>query len=185
MPLDKRLIGEPDDFIALQDLYARHFTRLNRLINLSKLSSDLYVSYSAEGLALYIEVQERHAYTTQLKMTYFIKDNTGCITADPDAQIRVYHDSSQAEATHVYPGSVNEPIFGSLVPVDDVVEYRWKLNRFLDKWLNYLTEHGHNRSTMRPAGANEWPRESTVVQPEWIERHLLRKERESSTTEPD
>ncbi len=183
MSLDKRLIGEPDDFIALQDLYARHFTRLNHLINLSELTSTHYVSYSPEGLPLYIEVQERHAYTTLLRLTYFIQDNTGCVTADPDAQIRVYHDSSQAEATHVYPGSVNEPIFGSLVPVDDVVEYRWKLNRFLDKWLIYLSDHGHIRSTMRIAELSEWPRESTLVKPEWIEKHLLRKQRESSPIE--
>ncbi len=174
MAIDRRLIGEPDDFSALLDLYNRNYIRLNRLIDLANADQDRYISWTDTGLAVYLHITERHVFTTELRMTYFIKDETGFVSADPDARLRVYHDSKQVEATHCYPGSISEPIFGSLVPVDDVVEHRWKMNRFLDKWLDYLEKHGHNRATFRVASENEWPNKSIVIQPDWIDNTLLK-----------
>ena len=144
------------EFARLMDLYAESFRQLTLLFDEHDLSRDRYISEVPGELTVYLEVLQRHRYTTFARLTYVI-DEAGVPLADPDAHLRIYHDARVAEATHCYPGQVNQPMFGSLVPVSDVLEHRWRVNLFLDRWLEYLHRRGHGLNTMRPARPGEWP----------------------------
>ena len=76
MAIDRRLIGEPDDFSALLDLYHRNYIRLSRLINLAECDEDRYLSWAENGLAVYLRITQRHAFTTELMMTKPITNST-------------------------------------------------------------------------------------------------------------
>lgn len=144
------------DFSRLMDLYSENFRQLNLLFHDHDLSQDRYISRVHGELPLYLEILQRHRYTTFARLTYVL-ENDGDLVADPDAHIRIYHDAQVAEATHCYPGTVNQPLFGALVPVADVVEHRWRVNRFLDRWLEYLHRRGHGLNTLRPVKPGELP----------------------------
>ena len=145
------------NFGQLMAIYADNYRRLGLLFDELLLEQDRLISTVPEQLPLYVEITERHRYTTEARLSYAIETHDGIVSLDPDAHIRIYHDAEVAEATHCYPGSVSQPLFGALVPVSDVVEHRWRMNIFLDKWLEYLLKEGHSVATMRAAPALGWP----------------------------
>jgi uncharacterized protein YqiB (DUF1249 family) len=155
------------EFNRLMDTYTANYRRVHLLFDELDFANDRMISRVNGEMPIYLEVTERHRYTTFLRMTYFIEDRAGCISPDPDAHLRIYHDARMAEMTHCYPGNVSRPLFGSLVPVSDVVEHRWRVNSFLDKWLDYLLRQGHGLNTIRPARKAEWPRPSQPVDWPW------------------
>ncbi len=144
-------------------LYAENYRQLTLLFDDLLLTQDRMISRVRNELPIYLEVLERHRYTTVVRLTYFLEDSVGRITPDPDARLRIYHDAQMAEATHCYPQSDREPMKGVLAALRDVVDHRWKMNRLLDKWLDFLIHQGHGVDTLRPASVEEWPLASAPV----------------------
>jgi len=94
------------------------------------------------GLPLYIEVLEQDKFTTVLRMFYRLPTEGGGVNEAPDIHVRIYHDARVAEA-----------VAGRLRGRDCVamgrtgercLDVRWRLNRFLYKWLRYLLFRQHN-----------------------------------------
>jgi hypothetical protein len=74
-------------------------------------------------------------------MTYLFDDQQR--DNRPDMLIRVYHDSRQAEVVKHRCRLVNEPIKYWEKDLDTMLLCRWRMNRFLYKWTNYLRRQGH------------------------------------------
>lgn len=161
---DKNPLRSKPKFDRLMDIYAEIYRQVILLFDDLILEHDRMISRVPGELPIYLEITERHRYTTFARLTYFLEDGVGRITADPDAHLRIYHDARMAEATHCYPGTVSQPLVGSLVPVADVVDHRWRSNCFMDRWLEYLLRQGHGLETLRPATRSEWPQVSTPVE---------------------
>jgi len=149
-------------FTQLMDIYAENYRQLRLLFDDTGLQHDRLVSLVPDQLNLYFEVLERHRYTTIARMTYVIDDGAGGQSLDPDAHIRIYHDALMAEATYCYPGDINQPIFGTWKPLADIMERRLRINRFLDRWLEYLLHLGHGLGTMSPLPDDFHIRESRL-----------------------
>src|SRR3546814_5133437 len=97
---------------------------------------------------LRVDVIEQHAYTTELRLTYALRDP---VTREPDpsAFLRLYRDARQVEATHCYVGRRWQDVIGMCPPPAEVVGHRMRMNTFLGKWLQYLAESGHGVATLR------------------------------------
>ena len=133
----------------LMGLYAENFLRLTRLFEPSDLAVGRYVSTAGTGPDLQLDVLEQHAYTTELRLTYTVRDPvTG--EPDPSAFLRLYRDARQAEATHCYVGRRWQDVIGMCPPPAQVLDHRMRMNTFLGKWLQYLAESGHGVATLRP-----------------------------------
>ena len=132
----------------LMGLYAENFTRLTRLFEPADLAAGRYASSIGDGLDLRVDVIEQHAYTTELRLTYGLRDPvTG--EPDPSAFLRLYRDARQVEATHCYVGRRWQDVIGMYPPPAEVVGHRMRMNTFLGKWLQYLAESGHGVATLR------------------------------------
>jgi uncharacterized protein YqiB (DUF1249 family) len=130
------------NFANLMELYERNFRHLQALAPGLHRMPDRFVSHGPGGLSLHLEVQERHKYTTVLNLThYFERDERS--HAVPDVQIRVYHDARQAEVTRCCgrEGFLSE--LGGLPDGVSVLQRKWTLNVFLDRWLEYCVEQGY------------------------------------------
>jgi uncharacterized protein len=91
---------------------------------------------------LHLVLGERSRYTTTLSLTYLFEDS-GVVVADPDLQVRVYHDARLAEAQscarwhrHSALGAIRSQLARDLGD-------RWLRNVMLNKWLDYCVERGH------------------------------------------
>ena len=138
-------------FSWLMGLYAENHARLQRLFEPADLACGTYLSSIGDRLDLRIEVLQRHAYTVELRMTYGLVDpQTGL--HDPSANLRLYNDARQVEATHCYAGRRWQDVIGMFPPPEQILDHRLRMNTFLGKWLQYLAEQGHGVATLHASG---------------------------------
>lgn len=134
----------PGSFAGLMALYEQNYHYLNKLLedSIQDLPGEM-VSRVPAHLPLRLRVIERFPYTTTLSLTYLFRESGGQQT-DPDILIRVYHDATVAEVIGF--GESLQQFTNSTPsqPVDSwVLERKWQLNRFLEKWLEYCLVCGH------------------------------------------
>ena len=133
----------------LMALYAENHARLVRLFEPGDLAAGIYVSSVGDGLDLRLDVIERHAYTSELRLAYVGLPDPVTGEPDPSAYLRFYRDARQVEATHCYVGRRWQDAIGMFPPPAAVFGHRMRMNTFLGKWLQYLAERGHGVATLR------------------------------------
>lgn len=129
----------PHSFADLMDMYEANYIRLRLFCGDIRKLPDEIVS-SVGGVPVCLKVLERSRHTTLLMLTYLFDDEE----RRPNLKVQVYHDSRQADVQ-----SRNCRITGRDVrlwetQIDSVLLCRWRLNRFLYKWLGYLEHQGHS-----------------------------------------
>ncbi|QKK02456.1 MAG: DUF1249 domain-containing protein [Pseudomonadota bacterium] len=151
----------------LPELHSAVYRALNVLLPDGLARSDCLTSRVDGGPELQLEVIERHAYTTFIRLSYVIGEER---QHNPNAHVRIYHDAGMAEATAFSPQQGIERLAGPELSMNALVVRSWRLNRALMKWLDYLIAQGHGPETMRPlADANDPHRCGLVAEPP--ERH--------------
>jgi len=145
----------------LPELHTSVFRALNVLLPDGLGRSDSLVSRLETGPDLYLQVIERHDYTSFLRLTYVIGDQQ---QHNPNAHIRVYHDARMAEATAFSPEQGIQRLAGPELPMHGLVVRNWRLNRALLKWLDHLLAQGHSARTLKPV------EELPTVLPPLVER---------------
>ncbi len=137
-------------FVGLMDLYDRNFALINKLIhNLDELPNSCMTQLS-DYPDLYLEIQERCKFTTMLKLTYWfpLSDDASDLDqelemiADPDLDIRIYHDAKSVEAMSCKPKGFM-PISKEAIGEKQHLDCRWDSNLFLNKWLEYMVSVGY------------------------------------------
>lgn len=129
-------------FSDLMQLYEANYIRLIKLIPEFASCEDQTCSVVQDCLALHLRVLERCRYTTTLVLTYQFDEQTRCLSL-PDLHIRAYHDARQAEVLRCCGGSENQAQYLYDAQCEKQIEKRWRLNRFLYKWLTYCLRRGH------------------------------------------
>ena len=138
--------NEVDTFSALMDLYESNYINMRRLLPAIPTKPVDLVSRIPGNLDLHLGFIERFRYTSELSLTYRFVQH-GKIFAEPDLRIRIYHDARLAEVLTAHLRHL--PGFDAELPAthqaaDRLWLYRrWKINRFLFKWLHYCLRQGH------------------------------------------
>jgi len=145
----------------LPELHSALYRALNVLLPDALTESDQLVSQLGSGPELYLEVIERHPYTTFVRLSYIIGAER---SHNPNAHVRIYHDAAMAEATAFSPQQGIQRFAGPELAINGLVARSWRLNRALLKWVDYLIAQGHGAETMRPAG--DRPASPSVPAPE-------------------
>jgi uncharacterized protein YqiB (DUF1249 family) len=136
----------PGTFTALMDLYENNYIHIRRLLPVMPSARIECVSRVAGGLDLHLRIVERCRYTSELILTYQFGQDDGAMIAEPNLRIRVYHDARQAEVMAAHPR--HHPTFAVDALARDRAHdaplfTRWRINRFLYKWLGYCLRQGH------------------------------------------
>lgn len=138
-------------FAWLMALYAENHDRLQRLFDPASLAVGTHVSTGDDGLALRVDVIELHPYTIELRLSYPQLHDDPSGQPDPSAYVRHYRDARQAEVTHCYVGRRWQDAIGLHPPLTTLIDHRMRMNVFFSKWLEYLGEQGHSRTTLKTA----------------------------------
>lgn len=134
--------SRPGDFVSLMTLYESNYVRLRALIpQLATLQGE-QTSTVPGDCPLYLRVDERCRYTTTFTLTYLFDTGTDII-ADPDLQVRVYHDACLAEVLQCARWHRHSVLNTLKSALHDQLGDRWLRNVMLNKWLDYCTERGH------------------------------------------
>lgn len=130
----------PHSFIDLMNMYEGNYIRLRLFCGDIRQLPDETISNVENSVPVSLKVLERSRHTTLLMLTYLFEDEE----RRPDLKVQIYHDSRQADVV-----SRNCRITGRDIRLwekqfDNVLLCRWRLNRFLYKWLGYLEHQGHS-----------------------------------------
>jgi len=136
------------DLPALMELYELNYIQLRQLIPDVGLLQDRVVSRVNGALSLYLTVRERCKYTTTLHLSYRFEHDEDSTLA-PDIVVRLYHDAQVAEVISRGKGRNRRRSNCDRFSHDYPIEARWKVNRFLQKWLSFCLRHGHSFSPAR------------------------------------
>ena len=126
---------EPHSFSGLMDLYEQNYIRLRQIVP-DLTVADQMISSVPGHTDLYLSVKQRCKYTTMLSMTYRF-GGPGNYLFEPDLHLKVYHDARVVEVQHLLKRQ------HGLVHTDHVIGHKWKMNRFLYKWLGFCLYQGH------------------------------------------
>ena len=130
----------PQSFASLMEMYEANYIRLRLLCGDIRSLPDESVSIlSAGGIPVQLKVVERSRHTSILVLTYLFADDKR-----PDLKVQVYHDSRQADVISRSCRFSQKNIRAWENNEDSVLLCRWRLNRFLFKWINYLHRQGHH-----------------------------------------
>ena len=128
------------DITGLIRIYEASYVRLAKLVPNLAGCDRVMVSRVVGALDLYLEIVERQPYTTTLVLTYRFADGD---ILEPNARINVYHDVRAAEVVahsrRRKRRSVRPWTPGRMPELDR----KWRMNRFLLKWLRFCSYQGH------------------------------------------
>ena len=134
--------ARPVSFVSLMTLYESNYIRLRALVSDVRGLAGRAVSSVPGDLDLHLEALEHSPYTSILRLTYFFPDAEATV-AEPDLEVRVYHDARLAEASRCS-RRVRHPGLASLQDgLPAALGERWRRNMLLNKWLDYCAERGH------------------------------------------
>jgi len=140
--------ARPASFVGLMTLYESNYVRLRGLAGDLRGLAGSRVSSVPCDCDLHLDAIEHSPYTTVFRLTYFFDDEPGQV-ADPDLEVRVYHDARLAEATRGVSRPRHPGLAGLRAAMPAGLGERWLRNMLLNKWLDYCTERGHH---FPPAG---------------------------------
>lgn len=134
--------ARPVSFVSLMSLYESNYLRLRALVGDVRAHRGARVSRVDGDCELHLDVLEHAPYTSTVRLTYRFEEPQG-IVADPDLELRVYHDARLAEASAcgrwVRHGSLDH--VRAAIPAQ--LGERWLRNMLLNKWLDYCLDRGH------------------------------------------
>ena len=137
-------------FVSLMDLYENNYLRLRRLVpDLKKIPASS-ISRLPGCLSLHMTVLERTKFTSTIYLTYYFEETTKSV-AEPALTIRLYHDAHQVE---VLTGHLQHGRQQYRHIAEKTKKTKWKLNRFLYKWLGYCLYLGHHFTASKHSDTN-------------------------------
>lgn len=123
----------------LMDLCEENYRYLVRMAPSLRTLEGRSVSTLDGSIDLHLEILEQTPYTTLLHLTYFFAHSDTRLP-DPDARVRIYHDSRQAEVVDLEQRAL--PLNVGLER--PTMTQKWRVNLFLSKWLSYCVRQGHH-----------------------------------------
>ncbi len=140
-PVRRGRAANARSFAALMELYEHNYMRLRQLAPDLRVADEM-ISVVPGHLDLYLSITERCKYTTMLRMTYLFHED-GRAVFEPDLHLKVYHDARVVEVQQFQSRS-RGPLY-----LNDMIEQKWLMNRFLYKWLGYCRHQGHYFQPLR------------------------------------
>jgi uncharacterized protein YqiB (DUF1249 family) len=134
--------ARPVSFVSLMSLYESNYLRLRELAGDVRRHDGTRVSHVTGDCDLHLVVLEHAPYTTSIRLTYIFDDAEGTV-ADPDLEIRVYHDARLAEASACGRWIRHQSLEQVRAGIPAQLGERWLRNMMLNKWLDYCLERGH------------------------------------------
>jgi uncharacterized protein YqiB (DUF1249 family) len=143
--------ARPASFVGLMTLYESNYVRLRGLAGDLRGLAGRLVSRVPSDCDLHLDAVEHSPYTTVFRLTYFFDDPPGAV-ADPDLEVRVYHDARLAEAARCGRWARHPGLASIRSRVSTTLGDRWLRNMLLNKWLDYCVDRGHRFAAL-PATA--------------------------------
>ncbi len=139
---DRRKGPDQIAFVKLMDLYEQNYILFRQLAPKLGAVQTRSISSKTQNVDLHLQVLEKEKFTTTVFLTYSFYDQQGDLTrlsTKPDLVLRIYHDAKNVEVMSASFNGKQLSLSQSKVGLSE----RYRLNRFLNKWLKYLLKQNY------------------------------------------
>ena len=135
------LLNPVDKSFCLEQLCAANYQRLFSLIPELTSINKAAIGIAQQPVQLYLKIIERTQHTLTIQLSHCFNENLNLLFV-PDVIIRVYLDAQLAEVLRDYARDTVNRSINDLSLSKDIMNYKWRLNYFLQKWLEHcLKQH--------------------------------------------
>ncbi|MDC9729515.1 MAG: DUF1249 domain-containing protein [Methyloprofundus sp.] len=121
---------------CLQTVCEQNYKKILYLIPDIKEINETAKGFSKEKPVLHVKILEQSPYTKTIELSHFFDSEFGMIL-EPAVKIRLYFDVRTAEVLRDYKRIEVASAIDDLGKVKEVMDYKWRLNYFLEKWLDH------------------------------------------------
>jgi uncharacterized protein YqiB (DUF1249 family) len=121
---------------CLQNVCESNYHKLFSLIPELRDIDDSAQGFSAGKPLLHMQILEQSAYTKTIQLSYFFENNAQALL-EPAVIIRLYFDVCTAEVLRDYKRVEVNKAIADIGLSADIMDYKWRLNYFLEKWLDH------------------------------------------------
>lgn len=132
--------------LCLEKICETNYQKLFRLIpNLCALDKTA-VGRTDNQPALHLDILERNPYTLTIELSHCFTQQLSELMA-PAVKIRIYLDAQLAEVIRDHDRPAVDRVYQNPGRALEIQEYKWRLNYFLQKWLDHCLKNHYEFSS--------------------------------------
>jgi uncharacterized protein YqiB (DUF1249 family) len=141
--------------ICLEQVCESNYQKLFKLIPDLMAVKETAIGFAPHHTMLHLEIIERTPYTMTLELSHcFNKDNDDLMV--PAVRIRLYLDAHLAEVLSDHARAGVSQVFKDPGLSREIMNYKWRLNYFLQKWLDHCLKKDYLFSPAKAMPAESW-----------------------------
>lgn len=127
--------------LCLEQICSSNYQKLCGLLPDLTMLNENAVGVAARNTPLYLKLLERTPYTLTIELSHCFSKNLNEFMV-PAVVIRIYLDAQLAEVISDHARGSVAQVFDDPGLSKDIMNYKWRLNYFLQKWLDHcLKQH--------------------------------------------
>ncbi len=146
------LLNPVNKSLCLEQVCASNYEKLFRLIPDLCRFEDKAIGLAPNQSSLHLDILEQTAYTLTIELSHCFKTHLEEVV-EPAIRIRIYLDAQLAEALKDYERPAVNHVVKDISLCRDILNYKWRLNYFLEKWLDHCL--GKNYQFSKPKRPNK------------------------------
>jgi uncharacterized protein YqiB (DUF1249 family) len=145
-------INPVNKFLCLDQVCETNFNKLFQLIPDLISYENNAVGYAGNKPALKLSIIERTPYTLTVELSHCFDSSLNSLF-EPAVKIRVYLDAKLVEVMRDHERSHVSRAIRDPGKFDEIMDYKWTLNYFLEKWLNHCLQTDYQFTNKIPEEA--------------------------------
>jgi len=121
---------------CLEKICESNYQKLFRLIPELCTLQNTAIGHTGDKPALYLDILERNPYTLTIELSHCFNRHLNELL-EPGLKIRVYLDAKLAEVIRDNDRPAVAQIYHNPGHLLEIQDYKWRLNYFLQKWLDH------------------------------------------------
>jgi uncharacterized protein YqiB (DUF1249 family) len=139
--------------LCLEQVCASNYEKLFRLIPDLCAVKDTAIGKAPNNTTLHLQIIEQTAYTLTIELSHRFSKKPDELL-EPAVRIRIYLDAQLAEVLSDHARASVTHVFKDFGLCREIMNYKWRLNFFLQKWLDHCLTKDY-RFTTQPDLAKE------------------------------
>jgi uncharacterized protein len=132
--------------LCLEQVCASNYKKLFRLIPDLREVKGNAVGLATNNTTLHLQIIEQTAYTLTIELSHCFDKKTD-ESLEPAVKIRIYLDAQLAEVLSDHARASVSHVFKDTSLCREIMNYKWRLNFFLQKWLDHCLTKNYQFST--------------------------------------
>ncbi len=142
------LVNPVNKSICLEQICESNYQKLLRLIPDLFTFKETAIGLAAHNTMLHLKVIEHTPYTMTVELSYCFNKNLEEFL-EPAVNIRIYLDAQLAEVISDHARASVAQVFKDPGLSREIMNYKWRLNYFLQKWLDHCLKKDYQFVSLR------------------------------------